>query len=318
MRHLVVVNPKSFGSRAGMDTVLGGIRTYFQWAGENFLIYVSRYPRDAISVVNEHASSTNETVRVYSVGGDGILYDCLNGIVGLPNAELAVIPYGTSNDFVRSFGEDSQPVFRDISKQAKAGTIPTDVINIGVRHALNFCCAGGEAVIIHKYYEISKRYPVVSRKLGKRMYTVAAVSAFMDGMVSGQKYDIRADGKPVGGTFIGINIGNGPCYGGNRIPLPMAVLTDGFLDIITIESHINLRLFRRLYDYGKGGHQNHPGTFRYTRAREIVVSSDLPMNLNADGEAFYASKIKARVVPGAVKIVAPDGLSYQRRREDVL
>jgi len=315
MKHLVVVNPKSFGNEARMLAVVRDIRAYFEKSDGKFLIHTSRYPRDAISVVNEYVTATADSVRVYSVGGDGILYDCLNGIVGLSNVELAVVPYGISNDFVRSFGEDKQAIFRDIAKQASAPSILTDVISIGVRYALNFCCAGGEALIIQKYYELSKRHPFISRKLGKRMFTFATVAALMGERVPGQTYDIYADGKPLSGTFLGINIGNGPCYGGNKIPFPMADPSDGQIHVMTIDGRINAGLIYRLRDYGKGMYYKHQNIFRYTRAKEVVVSSDLPMNLNADGEAFYASKIKAVVVPGAVKIVAPDGLVYKSRRE---
>jgi len=162
MKHLVIVNPKSFAKESGMLSVIADIRTYFKNAANaDYTIYISRYPRDAIGVVNDFIKSANEIVRVYSVGGDGILYDCLNGLVGLPNAELAVIPYGKTDDFVRAFGEGKNKIFRDIKKQATANAIPTDIISIGNRYALNFCSAGFAPAVELKYDEMNKTYPLL-------------------------------------------------------------------------------------------------------------------------------------------------------------
>ena len=315
MRHLVVVNPKSFAKESAMAAVISGICSYFERSAlGDFAVYVSRYPRDAISVVNEHVCSGADTVRVYSVGGDGILYDCLNGIVGLANAELAVIPYGTSNDFVRSFGEGRQSLFRDIAKQACGPVIPTDVIRIGSRYVLNFCCVGVEAASIRKYYEISRRHPFVAKKLGKSLYMAAVPVAVMDKRFVEQNYELVVDGRAFGGTFMGIGIANGSCYGGTRVPFPMAHPADGCLDVMTLMAKVNPRLFLLIDEYTRGRYYKYPDAFRHFRAKEVVISSDLPMQANADGESFYASRIEAAVIPGAVKIVAPDGIAYLRRR----
>jgi hypothetical protein len=77
-------------------------------------IHVSRYLRDAIGVISKYRSGVPEgaVVRVYAVGGDGILFDCLNGIVGLRGVELGALPYGNTCDFPRAFGEEALPLFR--------------------------------------------------------------------------------------------------------------------------------------------------------------------------------------------------------------
>ncbi|MDR2304015.1 MAG: acylglycerol kinase family protein [Treponema sp.] len=94
---------------------------------EEYDIRISRFPRHAIRTVWRYLTRAGpETnVRVYAVGGDGILFDCFNGLVGLPNAEFALIPRGRINDFVRSFGEGLADTFRDIPLLASAPTLPT-------------------------------------------------------------------------------------------------------------------------------------------------------------------------------------------------
>ena len=315
MEHLAVINPKSFIVKSDMHSVINNFINYFQVNGTKYKIHISRYPRDAMVVVNNYVSKAKETVRVYSIGGDGILYDCLNGLMGLPNAQLAVVPYGTSNDFVRAFGEDNWHVFRDINKQATALTISTAVMVLGNRYALNFCCVGGEAAVVLKSYAISVDYPNLAKIIGKSLYKAGIVLAFFNKSITNQKYEVFIDGERSEGDYLGINLGNGPCYGGSMTPFPMASPADGHIEVMTLTSDVSLNLAVKLYNYTKGRYYNYPDTFQHIRAKEVVIKSDTPMHINVDGEAYFGSEIKAKIIPDAVEIVAPDGLSYVRRQK---
>ncbi|MCL2565334.1 MAG: hypothetical protein FWE24_05920 [Defluviitaleaceae bacterium] len=318
MKHLVVVNPISFNKKAEMTAVIRDINAYFDRDDNkdiDYYIYISRYPRDAVSVIKKYIGKTKDTVRVYSVGGDGIMFDCLNGIVTFENAELAVIPYGISNDFVRAFGENAAHVFRDIEKQVKAETIPTDVINVGGKHSLNFCAVGVEAASVLKYYGICRKYPDIAKKIGKPLFVVGAPLALMDKKLVHQEYEVTIDGVNYNGRYCTINIANNPCYGGNKTPAPMAHPADGFLDIILAKSISRLRLLSVIYDYTKGKYYKYPGIFKYIRGTEVSIRSQSPLQINTDGESYYDARLDAKIIPSAVKIAAPDGLKYVRRRE---
>jgi len=299
-----------------MISIIRDYSAYFEnAAGENYLIYTSRYPRDAISVTNEYVAGTNETVRVYAVGGDGILYDCLNGIVNLPNAQLAAIPYGTANNFVRSFGEEKNQIFRDIAKQANASVISTDVINIGSKYALNFCSVGLEPAIFLKYYEVSKKYPLLSQKIGKYLEIALAPFALLDEKVTHQKYELYIDGMLCAGKYLGIGFANGPCNAINNVPFPMAHPADGLLEVLTLRYYISPYLFIIAQKYAKGAYYKYPNEFKHVSAKEISINSEMPMHVNADGEIYYDTKVRAKIIPNAINFVAPDGLSYIRRLE---
>lgn len=316
MKHLFIINPISFTKEAEMNAVIRDIKDYFgsNDSGE-YYIYTSRYPRDAISVIKKYAAKAAETVRVYSVGGDGILFDCLNGIVALEDAELAVIPYGTANDFIRAFGDDVAPIFRDIEKQVKAETIPTDVINIGGRHSLNFCAVGVEAASVLKYYDICRKHPELAKKLGKSLYIAGVPLAIIDKKIIYQEYEVKIDGVSYDGKYCTINIANNPCYGGNKTPAPMAYPADGLLDIIMAKSINRLRILSVLSDYTKGKYYKHPEIFTHIRGCEVSIRSASPLQINADGESYYDARLDAKIIPGAVKIASPDGLKYVIRRE---
>jgi len=316
MRHLVVINPRSFKGESQIDFTARDFRAYFDSVPDlTYHIHVSRYPRDGIRTVRNYITAADSPVRVYSVGGDGILFDCLNGLAGLPGAELAVVPYGTSNDFVRSFGEDNQSVFRNVSKQATAGTIPTDAIRIRNKYALNFCCVGGEAAVVLKSYEIARNHPHFAKLLGKQIFTAGIPAAVMDKGIVNQKYELIIDSVPFPNDLIGINIGNGTCYGGNKIPFPMADPTDGYIDVMAMQGKVKWQLAKAIYDYTAGKYYKHPQYFKHTRAKEVIVRSDSPLSVNADGETYYDSEVAVSVVPQFVKIVTPDNLKYCIRQK---
>ena len=296
-----------------MSSVISDIKAFFESNSYDYQIYISRYPRDATGVVSDRISGSIAPVRVYSVGGDGILYDCLNGMVGEPNAELAVIPYGTSSDFARAFGEDNQSLFRNIEKQATAGTIETDLMKIGHRYALSFCCIGAESAIILKYREYASKSPLIARLAGESFYLAGTPFVLFDKKLVNQYYELRIDDNVYDGRYIGLNFANTACYGGNKVPFPKANPTDGYMDVTMICGKVNLPFLMSIGDYLYGKPDKHPKIFKHVRAKKISIRSDDPIQITVDGEPYFDSKVEAEILPAAIRIVAPGGISYAKR-----
>lgn len=317
------MNPVSFGRRADMNIVARNAREGFAALGvRDFRIYVSRFPRDAIGEIRRYAAEASEqNLRVYAVGGDGILFDCLNGVVGLDRVELAVIPYGNSNDFVRAFGEGKENSFRDIRAQITARSIPTDVIFCGSNYALNTCTIGLESYAAYKASELNTQYMPYRNKLPapmrKKVYDFmffwgGVIAAFTSKVVI-QKYTISIDGKDFSGSYAGINIANGPCYGGDKYAAIAAVPDDGQLDALLFRSANTLNVLRIGLKYVYGEYSKFPDRILYRKASEITVRSSEPLVLQLDGELFFDTNITIKIVPSAVKIVAVGDLTYERR-----
>jgi diacylglycerol kinase family enzyme len=205
--HLFILNPRSFPRRPDLDRVLSHIAAAFDFPGAPPRgIHISRYPRDAISIIRKRIARLDpETrVRVYAVGGDGISFDCLNGIVDIPNAELAIIPYGSGNDFIRSFGNEYYEAFRDISLQIRSPAIPTDIIHCGNNCALNFCCVGLEAGAVIKALSLNKRFEKLRflvPPLNGFFYTLGGILETFDKHIIARHYEINADGINFSGLY---------------------------------------------------------------------------------------------------------------------
>jgi diacylglycerol kinase family enzyme len=316
--HLFIINPRSFRFAGGTDGIVTEIRTHFQSnAQEEYHIHVSRYPRDAIGVIRKFAAASEDVIiRVYAVGGNGILFDCLNGITGIANAELATVPYGNTNDFVRSFGEDKLPLFRDIAKQVSAGTIKTDIIYCGSNYAINFCTVGVESASIMYTMRFTRMFDWAirfSRRVVPLMFILGGIAALWNAKVRKQRYSIMLDGERFDGICSTLNIANGPCYGGNKSAATSAMPNDGVLDVLLLKSVSFSQGIKILPRYLRGGYYKYPELFRYKRVRKVEISSETPILVNLDGEVFFDTDLTIGVIPQAVNIVAVGGLEYERR-----
>ncbi|MDR1073963.1 MAG: hypothetical protein LBL45_09870 [Treponema sp.] len=322
-KHLFIINPVSFGGQAEIDAFIAEVKKRFaNTIKAEHHIHVSHFPRDAIRTVRRYITQMepDAPVRVYAVGGDGILFDCLNGLVGLPNAELAIVPYGHTNDFIRAFGEGLRDVFRNIPLQAAAPLVTTDILHCGSNYAMNLCTVGIESAALFKavYRQRQMRKWTSLIKNNARiynfMYILGGIEAMFNKKTRNQEYTISIDGKDASGAYVSINIANGPCCGGDKSEVVTAVPDDGFMDIL---------LFRKvkgpfeglvkIAPYTVGHYDRFPANFTLKRGKVITIRSSSPLTINIDGEVFYDTNLTVELIPAAVKIVAPNNLSYCRR-----
>jgi len=313
MKHFFVINPHSFIATEGYQNVIAEIESCFvDGNSDDFRIHISRYTRDAIAVVHDYISSysTDELVRIYAIGGDGILFECLNGMVDFPNAELTSIPYGNANDFVRAFGEDAYHHFRDIKNLLCAPSRPVDIIHCGSNYALNGVNIGlvGQTII-----EAFKVFPHLSAKwLRKNIsfaYTLCALKGLVNKALTSQYYTATVDGRDYSGKYCNIYIANHSCIGGDMTPSPYAIPNDGKLNVIFAKSLGTLSLAQKLGEYNKGKFEKFDFLF-HSECNTMEIKSDRMLCVEMDGEGFYAHELVVKIIPNGVRVFAPQGLDF--------
>jgi diacylglycerol kinase family enzyme len=107
--------------------------------------------------------------------------------------------------------------------------------------------------------------------------------------------------KKTNNKLIGIVIGNGVYCGGGMKLTPAAQLNDGLLDVLTIH---DMSTMKRLLNFPKiywGTHVDSP-YFDIHRSRRIVIDSEEPMPLAADGEMLGTTSCEIKVLPAALKV----------------
>jgi diacylglycerol kinase family enzyme len=317
-KNLFIVNPKSFRKKNELAHIEGEIHGYFAAHGGDYDIEVSRFPRDAIRIIQKYTQDlpAHTVLRIFAMGGDGILFDCLNGMFGLPNVELGAIPYGSTNDFVSAFGKKKEALFRNIGKQVEAGVIPTDVIHARNVYALNFATLGIESAAIHnsrKFVRDAENFFRVPRWANRGSFIITGVTALFDKTIRSQHYEITTDeGEVFARRFVCINLANGPCYGGSLTVNPAAAPDDGYLDLVLGDDVGVMKDIARTGKFLRGaGVYGDP--FTYRRVRSLSIRSDQPLLIDLDGESFFDTNMSFEILPAAVSFVAPDDARYERR-----
>jgi diacylglycerol kinase family enzyme len=313
VRHFFVINPHSFSSPDDVTKVVTDIPRYFMRTGGTYKIYTSRYPRDAVAAVHHYVNQSppEDTVRIYAVGGDGILFDCLNGMVDFPNAELTNIPYGKSNDFIHVFGDGVQQAFRNIPSLINGAPHKMDIVDCGTNFAINHVSVGLEGYAVAQadkslYYSKSK----FVNSFINTVYAVKSFSGLANEEITGQWYRINIDGEDVSGKYFNINISNGACSGKAMITSPNAMPNDGYLNVVFAKSDKFSTMYKALRDFSKGQFEKND-LFVEKRARIIKITSSSPIYAHLDGEAMQTYALKLEVNKRAIRFVAPEDLELR-------
>ena len=119
MRTLFLLNPTA-GKADCTRTLPQQIKAAAARAGlapEEYTIQVTNHAGHARELANaaaQQARQSGEELRVFTAGGDGTFNEALTGIYGYANAAVGCLPFGSGNDFLRTFGTKEE--FLDLVK----------------------------------------------------------------------------------------------------------------------------------------------------------------------------------------------------------
>ena len=168
MKHIFIVNPVS-GKGKAANAYIPVIEEYIKKTGLDGEIYITKASRDGQRYVEEVAKK-GEKVRFYSCGGDGTLYEVVNGCYKYDNCEVAAIPLGSGNDFCRIFGKNT-----NIDDHVNGTPVKMDLIETDGQVAINECAMGLDSEICAKQADF-KKLPLVN---GELAYTLSALYCIM-------------------------------------------------------------------------------------------------------------------------------------------
>lgn len=295
MKYLFIINPAA-GKGTRQDGIIKAVKEYFANSDKEYEIYITKAAGDAREKANT-AAKTGEKISVFACGGEGTVFEVLNGIVGFDNVSLGVIPCGSANDFLKFF-PDSAP-FADIAEQIEGEAVPTDIIKANDFYCLNGCSVGMDAVVARDM-NIFKRLRGVS---GPMAYKLAVLKTFLGKI--GVTINLSVDG----GVANIVNclfavIANAPYYGGGYKSAPDANPFDNTLDFTKVNTISKLKVPKFLSLYEKGLH----GSLDYCtlkRCNEMKFTADKPVPVNLDGEIIESKSMKFSLVKNGIRFVLP-------------
>lgn len=303
MKHIFIVNPAA-GKGSAAKRIIPEIEAYFEKHKDlSWEIYQTKAPGDG-KMYAETVAKTGEAVRFYACGGDGTLYEVVNGAYKYPNAAVGIIPLGSGNDFARVFG-GSEKLF-DIDAQVNGETVPFDLIDAGGHVAINQCSMGLDAEVCAKQAYF-KKLPGVG---GEFAYTLALFYCLFRRLKSEFKVVID-DKETYEGTMLFSLCANGRWYGGGYKGAPKAVPNDGLLDFVMVRKTVGrLKLVGLVGKYKRGEHLGWDFT-TFVLGKKMQIFSKKPAAVNVDGECEYVEESTFRILEGVLPVIVPDMAAYR-------
>ena len=297
MKHIFVMNPVS-GVRNQIEEIKKEVSKYL--TSDETVFYETKGHGDAIIFVSEFITAhPNQHLRFYACGGDGTLNEVVNGaIIGGDLIEVANLPIGSANDFLKYFSDRN---FKNYQNIINGEVVKVDLLKINDRYGLNVFNVGFDAKVV-VYQRKLKKLPLVSGKMAYKLGVVASLFGKM-----AHKMCVTIDDEVVyDGKTTMVAVANAICYGGGFYCTPIAKVNDGLLDACVVKK-VSLPTFAKLINiYKRGEHLESEKTkdyIIYKQGQKITIEIDKPIFYAIDGELGKSNIITLEIIPCALNFV---------------
>ncbi len=302
MRICFIVNPQAGHGRAlatwrRLESLVTG------WGAAEVGVQFTRQPGHGVELARAAAGAGFD--RVVAVGGDGTLNEVGNGLVGT-RAALAMIPAGTSNDWVRVAGVPQQA--EQAAQVAFSGRVtPMDIGHVpGVRHFFNIAGVGFDAATSRN---LNRAW---YKRLGGKLPNLAAV---IQTLVSWHSpvVQISVDGQVRECRLFLAAVGIARYYGAGMMILPDAMADDGLLEVVAGHDLGKVEVLGLLGKIFSGAHRGHP-KIQFDRGSRVTLRSDEPVFYHLDGDVAGQLPATFEVIPAGISVVVGPNASGFRGR----
>lgn len=296
MKHIFIINSQI--KKRKRKKLYNEIATLLK--GEQVEIKETTYAGQAKDFAKE-VSSSKENIRIYACGGDGTLHQIINGIQDFSNIELAVIPLGTGNDFVKSFSPLKKQDFLQLNNYIQARSCSCNLLDVNGYYAINTASIGLD-VKIAKNVDKFKFFSFLGSAVP---YYLGLLYSFMHSLSS--VYKVKIGNEVLEDEFTFLVCGNGKYYGGGYCPVPDAKIDDDKMDICLIKKVTRRKILSLSHKYKLGTHTSyrHLVSIYQTNSFEVLSPSQ-NISVNLDGETQVCDHLKIKVADKKINIVLPN------------
>lgn len=318
MRTLFLLNPTA-GKADCTRTLPQQINVAAARAGlapEEYTIQITNHAGHARELANaaaQQARQSGEELRVFTAGGDGTFNEALTGIYGYANAAVGCLPFGSGNDFLRTYGTREE--FNDLDAQLAGSAVDIDLMQTDLGLSATICAAGLDAQVAYGIPQF-RRIPFCG---GEMAYALSIVKQLCGHI--GRNVTFTIDGEELTVDCLMCAVCNGRTYGGGFYAAPEAQPDDGWLDVFIIRRVSRLTIARLLGMYKSGRHfrngeltEQAKPYFIYRRAKCVSLrpaDGRGPIVATADGECAPCDAITAQLKPLAGRVLLPKP-AYER------
>lgn len=291
MKILFILNPKSGKKETHPENMFSCIHHHFP----NAEIHLTKGPGHATELAHHAAEGGVESV--VAIGGDGTLNETAKGLLGTQTA-LGVIPRGSGNGFARELGR-MLPFEEAVANLQQARIISCDVGKANGELFLNLAGVGIEAEIAWKFMEHGKTgsrgmWPYF--KIGARTLLSYRPPEIL---LTFEKNTLKT--SPLTLVFA-----NGKQYGSNFKIAPGASLSDGWLDMVSVEDAPKWKLALAMPSFFTDKWRPF-GVTHTQQVKRVLIQKPGEITYHIDGEPRRTSdRLEICIEEKALKVLFPE------------
>ena len=315
MKYCFIVNPKA-GKGQSVDSVCADVKRICEEREVDYDLFVSNCIDDTKEHVAKLADEGDEVCFI-ACGGDGTLCETTLAVMALPSeqrerASVGVIPMGTGNDFASNF--ENKQAFFDISAQIDHTPYEIDLVKCNDMYSINMINVGFDSHVVCQKEKIGRK-KWVPRKLA---YVISLLITLIK--KPGIEAELICDGQePIHKELLLTTLANGAFCGGGFYSNPLASLTDGQVDVITVKNVGRIKFLTLVGSYKKGVHigDKFKKIVENFKCRTADMYFDREMPVSIDGELVYTSEIHLSIEQAALKFMLPKGATPKTKAPEV-
>jgi len=236
---------------------------------------------------------------VVACGGDGTIHKVINGITGTDTA-LGLLPIGSGNDFVKTLGLNKSPaeclhiIDRGFRKRIDLIRFEGDASG-WCANTLGLGLDGWANHFAHQNSSLK----------GALVYVYGAVKAAIT--FKGSRVILERDGEALQDHLLMVTACNGKWEGGNFLVAPHANITDGKMDLLTIQAMPLAQILAYLPRFRWGPSAQMNGV-SLTTCKQLRYSSNKPIAVHCDGEelGINIKDLQLFVAKNILEVIVPD------------
>lgn len=296
---LVIVNPVAGGGQARRARPI--LDSYLREHGVRADFSESRSTEDFRAQAARAVDAGRRTIA--ALGGDGSFHHLVEAACGR-DVTLGFFPAGNGNDIASGLGLSCDPIAA-AREFLRASPRPIDVLRAefsgGARDIL--IGAGGTGLDAEAARLANTRlraWPGVARYVAGALLSLASFRP----IAIEAELDTDAGPSHWRGRVLLAVVANAPRFGAGFRIAPAAIMDDGWMDILFLETLPWTRIVEAIPILLRSGDLRWPELHRF-RARRVRIEADRRAAVQGDGELLGETPVEFRVEPVAVRVIAP-------------
>lgn len=299
----LIINPTSGNGKSKKSWQR--ISTLLTHHGIRFYAAFTKYSKHESELV-QHAINNGFT-KIISVGGDGTLHHIVNGImsqklVETTTIQLAVIPIGTGNDWVKTYNIPAK-IEKSIVNIIQGKAVLQDIgklvtKNNTITYFNNVAGIGYDGYVVDKLKKL--------KKFGAIAYLLSGIYGLL--FYKKTDFKIEFNDKILQEKCLMTIFGICKFSGGGMQFTKDVNPTDGLLDITIAKNLTLVDLLLNLPKLYNGKIVNHKKvtTYKTTDIKVTPISSvDKPF-IQADGELINSGSVNVSIIKNAIQFIVPN------------